>query len=141
LLHQNPASCRADFTLVDEHTKQCAINRGVEIGVCEKDVWRLAAKFEGDTLHRVRGLLHDDLAHSSASCERDLVHIWCVTRGAPAVSPNPVTMFTAPAGSPTSSNHCAISKAVSGVCSAGFRTQVHPAANAGASFQAAIRSG
>src|SRR5713226_9390637 len=65
----------------------------------------------------------------------------CWTSGAPQVSPNPVIMFTTPGGRPTSENQLAISNAVSGVCSAGFNTQVQPAANAGASFQAAINNG
>ena len=64
------------------------------------------------------------------------------TSAAPVVGPSPVTMLTTPGGQielleaarPASS-------AVSGVCSAGFSTAVHPAASAGASFQAAISSG
>src|SRR5450755_660783 len=65
----------------------------------------------------------------------------CLTSGDPQLSPNPVTMLTTPFGSPTSSNHFAISSTVSGVCSAGFSTQVQPAASAGASFHAAIIKG
>ena len=65
----------------------------------------------------------------------------CLTSGAPQVSPKPVMTLTTPFGRPTSSNHFATSSTVSGVCSAGFRTQVHPAAIAGASFHAAISSG
>src|SRR5207245_6236287 len=65
----------------------------------------------------------------------------CFTRGAPQVSPNPVTMFTTPGGKPTSENQFAISSSASGVCSAGFSTHVQPAARAGASFQAAINNG
>src|SRR5450432_2312718 len=65
----------------------------------------------------------------------------CATSAAPQVSPNPFTIFTAPGGSPTSSNQFANSSAVSGVCSAGFSTQAQPAASAGASFHAAISSG
>src|SRR5438132_10135927 len=65
----------------------------------------------------------------------------CATSAAPAVSPNPLTMLTTPGGNPTSSNQFANSSAVSGVCSAGFNTQVHPAAIAGANFQAAISNG
>src|SRR6266849_1574786 len=56
------------------------------------------------------------------------------TNAAPAVSPKPLMIFTTPGGSPTSSNQLANSSAVSGVCSAGFKTQVQPAASAGASF-------
>ena len=56
------------------------------------------------------------------------------TSGAPAVSPNPVITWTTPGGSPASSRIFGISSAVSGVCSAGFRMNVHPAAIAGATF-------
>src|SRR3984893_13358195 len=65
----------------------------------------------------------------------------CCTRDAPQVSPKPVMMLTTPGGRPTSASQFAISNAVIGVCSAGFSTQVQPAASAGASFQAAINSG
>src|ERR1700722_12610286 len=65
----------------------------------------------------------------------------CATSAAPAVSPGPLTIFTTPGGKPTSANQFASSSAVSGVCSAGFRMQVQPAASAGASFHAAMSSG
>src|SRR5580765_6417757 len=65
----------------------------------------------------------------------------CATSAAPAVSPKPLTMLTTPGGKPASSKQLANSSAVSGVCSAGFRTQQQPAAIAGASFQAAINNG
>jgi hypothetical protein len=42
---------------------------------------------------------------------------------------------------PASSASSPKRSAVSGVCSAGFRTIVQPAASAGATFHAAIRSG
>ena len=64
----------------------------------------------------------------------------CSTIAAP-VSPKPVTMFTTPSGSPASWTSCPSRSAVSGVCSAGFRTTVQPAASAGAIFHAAISSG
>src|SRR6266478_3761806 len=64
-----------------------------------------------------------------------------LTSAAPATSPTPFTTFTTPGGKPTSSSQFANSSAVSGVCSAGFRTQVQPAASAGANFHAAISSG
>src|SRR5208283_596514 len=63
------------------------------------------------------------------------------TSAEPAISPTPFTMLTTPGGKPASSNQLANSSAVSGVCSAGFNTQVQPAAIAGASFQAAISRG
>src|ERR1700690_3255824 len=65
----------------------------------------------------------------------------CFTSGEPQLSPNPVITFTTPLGNPTSSTPFSSSSAVSGVCSAGFSTQVQPAASAGANFQAAIING
>src|SRR5713101_4129749 len=65
----------------------------------------------------------------------------CATSAAPQVSPYPLMMLTTPGGKPASSNQLANSSAVSGVCSAGLRMQVQPAAIAGASFHAAIISG
>src|SRR5258706_16404904 len=65
----------------------------------------------------------------------------CATSAAPAVSPSPLTILMTPGGKPSSSNQLATSIMVSGVCSAGLRTQVQPAAIAGASFQEAITSG
>src|SRR5580704_7615891 len=65
----------------------------------------------------------------------------CATSAAPVTSPTQFTTFTTPGGNPTSSNQLATSITVSGVCSAGFSTQQHPAASAGASFHAAISNG
>ena len=63
-------------------------------------------------------------------------------RGAPASSPNPVTKFNTPSGRIPESWIISINlKADNGVCSAGLRTIVHPAAKAGAIFHAAINSG
>ena len=62
------------------------------------------------------------------------------TSAAP-VSPSPVITFSTPSGMPASSASSPSRSAVSGVCSAGFSTIVQPAASAGATFQAAIRSG
>jgi hypothetical protein len=59
----------------------------------------------------------------------------------PVVSPGPVTMLTTPSGSPASYRISPSSSAVNGVCSAGFKTTVQPAAIAGASFQPAITIG
>ena len=50
-------------------------------------------------------------------------------------------MLTTPSGKPASWMSEASSIAPTGVCSAGLRTTVLPAASAGASFQAAISSG
>ena len=65
----------------------------------------------------------------------------CATSGAPAVSPKPVTTLTTPLGRPHSSKKRASSSRVTGVCSAGLMTMLHPAQIAGASFHAAMSSG
>ena len=64
----------------------------------------------------------------------------CRTSSAP-VRPSPVITLTTPGGMPASRHSAASRNAVSGVCSAGLTTTVHPAASAGASFQAAIMKG
>ena len=53
----------------------------------------------------------------------------------------PVTRLNTPAGTPASATSSARRSAVSGVCSAGFRITVQPAARAGAIFCTAIISG
>ena len=63
-----------------------------------------------------------------------------VTSAAP-VAPAPVTTLTTPGGSSACWQTSASNRAVSGVVSAGLSTQQLPAARAGASFQAAMRSG
>ena len=60
---------------------------------------------------------------------------------APAVEPKPVTILTTPGGIPASMSSCPRRRVVSGVSSAGFTTQLQPAASAGASFVAASESG
>ena len=62
------------------------------------------------------------------------------TRAAPVV-PSPVSTLSVPSGKPASSASSPRRSAVSGVCSAGFRTIEQPAARAGATFQAAISRG
>lgn len=63
------------------------------------------------------------------------------TSGAPASIPVPVTMLTTPGGNPASTISSPSISAVSGVCSAGLSTTVHPAASAGPSFQTAMSRG
>ena len=64
----------------------------------------------------------------------------CWERLAP-VYPKPDIILTTPGGNPASLNNLPKSKAVKGVCYAGLRTIVHPAANAGATFQHIIKRG
>ena len=61
--------------MIDEDAEKRAVDGGFEIGIGEKDIGRLAAEFERDALHRVGGLLDDDLADGRAAGERNLVHI------------------------------------------------------------------
>ncbi|MCY1452717.1 hypothetical protein D9M71_696590 [compost metagenome] len=65
----------------------------------------------------------------------------CSPRALPALSPRPGTTFNTPSGMPASSANCPRRKAENGDCSAGLRTTLFPAANAGASFQAAMSRG
>ena len=64
----------------------------------------------------------------------------CSTKNFP-VAPAPVMMFTTPSGSSACWQISANNNAVRGVVSAGLRTTVFPAANAGAIFHASIKSG
>ena len=65
----------------------------------------------------------------------------CATMAAPAVSPEPVRIFTTPGGRPASAKLDASARTERGVCSAGLRIVVQPAQMAGASFHEAISSG
>ena len=60
--------------------------------------------------------------------------------GMPASRPKPLTIFNAPAGNKSAINSANIRMLI-GVDSAGLSTTQLPAANAGASFHAAIRIG
>ena len=62
-------------------------------------------------------------------------------RASPITSPDPVSAFATPAGRPASISSSPSLKADSGVCSAGLRTTVLPAARAGATFSAIWCSG
>lgn len=57
------------------------------------------------------------------------------------VYPNPEMMLITPGGKPASVINRPIIRAVNGVCSAGLRTMVHPAAKAGPTFQHIINKG
>src|SRR2546423_6541776 len=63
------------------------------------------------------------------------------TSTAPAVAPGPGTTLRAPGGSPAATAISPSSRAVRGVSCAGFKTTVHPAASAGATFHEARFSG
>jgi hypothetical protein len=54
---------------------------------------------------------------------------------------SPVTMLSTPGGRPASSPSFMTASAVSGVCSAGLRTIVQPAASAGAALRVGIAAG
>ena len=63
-----------------------------------------------------------------------------VTNARPNSEPNPLTIFTTPGGNKSPINSI-ITIIEIGVLSAGFKTTVFPAANAGANFQTAINIG
>jgi len=56
----------------------------------------------------------------------------------PVIGPNPGTTLTTPGGKPAAAISSANFSAVNGVCSAGLRTTVLPAARHGPSFHAVI---
>ena len=87
-------------------------------------------------------LLDDDLADRGAAGERNLVDVGMLhQRRAARFAEAGDDVDHAGRQADLRENQFANSSAVSGVCSAGFRTQVQPAASAGASFHAAISSG
>ena len=57
------------------------------------------------------------------------------------VFPRPVTMLMTPGGNPAFTKRDPNKRAVKGVCSAGFKITVQPAARAGATFHAIISRG
>src|ERR1700753_983516 len=65
----------------------------------------------------------------------------CRPSAAPAVGPSPGSTPSAPSGSPASCASWAMRNAINGVCSAGLRTTLLPAASAGASFHIGMVSG
>ena len=66
---------RTNFTLIEKDTKQRTVDGGFEIGVGKKDIRGLPAKLQRDALHRIGGLLDDDLADFGASGECDLIYV------------------------------------------------------------------
>ena len=67
--------------------------------------------------------------------------ISCFTIDDPTASPVPWTILMTPGGTPASSQILASSKVPAGVNSEGFKTIVHPDANAGAIYHAANNNG
>ena len=65
----------------------------------------------------------------------------CVVSSGPISSGWPVTTLKTPGGTPASAASSASAKAVSGVCSAGLTTMVHPAASAGAALRVIMAAG
>ena len=141
LLHQDAAAGGTNFALVDEHAEQRAIDGGFEIGIGEKNVGRFAAEFERDALHRVGSLLDDDFADRGAAGKGDLVDVGMLHQRRSAGFAEAGNDVDHAGRQAASASQFAISSAVRGVCSAGFKTHVQPAARAGASFHAAISSG
>src|SRR6267143_1532704 len=74
LFNQDAAARGANLALIDEHTKERAIDGGFPIGSFKENVWRLAAEFERDAFERIRGTLDDNLAYRGTAGEGDLVH-------------------------------------------------------------------
>ena len=140
-LHEDAAARRADLALVDEDAEQRAVDRGLEVGVGEEDVRRLAAELERDLLQRVGRAPHDDLADLGAAGERDLVDVRVRDDRRAGRFADARDDVDDAGRQPRLVEARASSSTVSGVCSAGLSTIVQPAQIAGASFHAAISSG
>ena len=130
---------------VAELAEHRAGHRLVEVGVVEDDERRVAAELERDLLHRPRALRHQQLPDLGRAGEADLAD-GRVRRSSPRRSAarrpaSPVTTWKTPAGRPASARARATASAVSGVCSAGLRTIVQPAARAGAALRVGIAAG
>ena len=76
-----------------------ALEGGVQVGVGEDDVRRLAAQLERDALEVAGGRLRRSPADVGRAGEGDLVDVRVAASAAPAVSPKPVTTLNTPSGS------------------------------------------
>ena len=141
-LHQDPAARAAVLTGVVEEAHRRGGRRGVEVGVGEDDVGRLAAELQRHPLELVRRLAHDALADRGRPREADLADVGVGDEPLPHDRPlagqdreHPFRDAGVAAPAPRSG------LAVSGVSSAGLRTTVLPAASAGARPQPAMGIG
>ncbi len=83
LLHEGVIDARLHIEAVGAHAGLAGItilggdgafHRLVEVGIVEHDEGRIAAQFERNLLHRVRALLHQQLAHRGGAGEGQLLH-------------------------------------------------------------------
>ena len=73
LLDEEARPGAAHLSGTEEHAEQRPLHGGLEIGVAEDDVGRLAPELEGDALQRARRLAVDLLPHLGRAGEGDLV--------------------------------------------------------------------
>ena len=88
-MHQNAAAGGTDFALVDKYTEESAVDCSFKVCVGEEDVRGFSAEFQSDALYRIRGLLDDHLADSSAAGEGDFVHVWVLNERGTTGFPEP----------------------------------------------------
>ena len=131
----------AALALVVKDRARCAGDGQFEIRIGEDDGRRFAAQFQRDPLQVAGRCLDDQLADLGRAGEGDLVDIGVFSEGGPGRLPKPGDDVHYASGKPASVTSSPSRMAESGVCSAGLSTMVHPAANAGASFHAAIIRG
>src|SRR5579864_4691342 len=81
LLDEQARAGGADLALAVEDAVVGALHRGVEIGVGEDDVRRLAAQLEGDTLDGGGGAAHDVAPDLGRAGEGDLGHLRVLDQG------------------------------------------------------------
>ncbi len=142
LLDEQTRAGAADLAGIGEYRHRGTRHGGIEIGVREHDVRRLAAELERDALEIARGGPDDRLASHVRTGEGDLVDVMMrgkrCARGL-AVAGHDVDDAGRNAGFPIASS--AMRSEVSGASSAGLSTTVQPVAIAGPIFQIVAVSG
>ncbi|MCO5557596.1 hypothetical protein L7F22_011162 [Adiantum nelumboides] len=141
VLDDQPRAGRADLAGVQEHREHHVVDGELEVGVGEDDVRVLPAQLDGGALHRLGRRRMIFWPVDRPPVKLTMSTSGCSVSGAPTDGPSPSTMFTTPAGTPTSSHSSTSTIEVSGVTSLGLITMVLPAAIAGATFQDSCSSG
>ena len=125
-VREQPRAGRAALSLIVKYRVGGPGDGAIEIGVGKDDGRRFAAELERTRFRFPAAALTMSLPTSVEPVNATLSTSGCSAKAAPAVSPKPVTMLTTPSGMPASAISSPRRSAVSGVCSAGFRTACSP---------------
>src|SRR5580700_4616170 len=141
LMGIEPRAGGAALPHVEEDRARRAADRDIHVGIGKDDRRRLAAELERDFFQIAGRGLDDQFADLGRPGEGDLVDIRMGRERCPGSLAEPGQDVDDAVREAGFLDHWPRRDALSGVCSAGFRTMVQPAASAGAIFQAAIISG